>query len=46
MAKRAVEMLECVLKAVNLWPEAAGDAWVPEDRVRQIQAVQRLSIPE
>ncbi|HTX79196.1 MAG TPA: type II toxin-antitoxin system HipA family toxin [Longilinea sp.] len=41
-AKRANEMLDHVIEAVNHWPEIASEVGVSEERISQIKAVQRL----
>lgn len=42
--KQAREMLALVLSSVKRWPEFAAQSGVPEERIRQIGAVHRLSL--
>lgn len=44
-ASRADDMLDRVMESILLWPETAREVGVPEERIRQIQAAQRLAFP-
>ena len=41
---RAYEMLERVINTFQTWPSVSREAGVAEDRIRQIQSTQRLSL--
>jgi hypothetical protein len=45
-ANRAFEMLDRVIESMKGWPEIAAEVGVTVDRIRQIQAAQRLSFPD
>lgn len=41
---RAFEMLDLVIKTIRTWSNVAAKVGVDEERIRQIQATQRLNL--